>query len=137
MAFVGINYIAVVAAAVAGFLFGFAWYGILGNRWMAALGKTRDQLLPGGKAPVEAMVLTALAQLVMAWMLAGLMGHLGSIDISTGLVAALAVWVGFVLTTTIVNHRFQRASWSLTIIDGGHWLGVLLVQGFVLGVFGL
>ena len=38
-----------------------------------------------------------------------------------------------VMTTQIVNHRFQGLSWNLTLIDGGHWLGVLLVQGIVIG----
>ncbi len=136
MSFAGISYIAVVVAAIAGFAFGFAWYAALGKRWMAALGKTREDLLPGGRHPVEAMSFSALAQLVMAWMLAGLLGHLGTVDVRTGLIAALALWVGFILTTTLVNHRFQRASWALTAIDTGHWLGVLLVQGAVLGAFG-
>jgi hypothetical protein len=32
-----------------------------------------------------------------------------------------------------VNHAFQGAKRSLTLIDGGHWLGVLVLQGAVLG----
>ena len=36
----------------------------------------------------------------------------------------------------LVNHRFQGQGWKLTLIDAGHWLGVLLVMGAVLGLFG-
>lgn len=43
--------------------------------------------------------------------------------------------VGFVLTTLVVNHTFQQARRTLTLIDGGHWLGVLVIQGAVLGWF--
>ena len=137
MSFAGINYLAVIVAAVVSFGFGFAWYATLGKRWMAALGMSRDELLPDGKHPIGTLVLTLVAELVMAWMLAGLLGHLGSIDVKTGLIAGLSLWVGFVATVMLVDHRFQRASWALTLIDGGHWLGVLLVQGAVLGAFRL
>jgi hypothetical protein len=43
---------------------------------------------------------------------------------------------GFVITTMAVNHAFQGARGSLTLLDGGHWLGVLLVQGAILGWWG-
>ena len=137
MSFAGINYLAVAIAAVASFAFGFAWYATLGKRWMAALGMSREELLPGGRHPWGTLVLTFIAELVMAWMLAGLLGHLGTIDVRTGLIAAVSLWVGFVATVMLVDHRFQRASWALSLIDGGHWLGVLLLQGVVIGAFGL
>ena len=132
MAFSGINYLAVVIAAVAGFAFGSVWYGALGKAWMAALGKPKDFFKPH---PVP-FIIAFLCQLVMAWMLAGLIGHLGEITLSGALISAGFVWFGFVLTTMLVNHRFQKATWSLSLIDGGHWLGVLLVMGLVIGLFG-
>jgi hypothetical protein len=36
-----------------------------------------------------------------------------------------------------VNHAFQGAKTTLTLIDGGHWLGVLLLQGTILGAWGV
>jgi hypothetical protein len=33
-------------------------------------------------------------------------------------------------------HSFQGARRGLTVIDGIHWLAVLLVQGLVIGLFG-
>ena len=132
MAFSGINYLAVLVAAVAGFAFGSVWYGALGKAWMAALGKPKEAFKPHPLPFVVAFV----CQLVMAWMLAGLIGHLGEVTLWDALVSAAFVWFGFVLTTMLVNHRFQSATWSLSLIDGGHWLGVLLVMGLVIGLFG-
>jgi hypothetical protein len=54
-----------------------------------------------------------------------------------GITTAFFVWLPFVLGTMIVNHRFQGSSWSLTLIDGGHWLGVFLVMGIVIGLVGV
>lgn len=132
MTFAGISYLAVLVAAVAAFAFGAAWYGVLGKQWMAAVGMT-EQPKP---VPVT-FILTFICQLVMAWVLAGVIGHLGDVTVWNGLVSAAFVWAGFVLTTMLVNHRFQGARWSLSIIDGGHWLGVLLIMGLVIGLFGI
>ena len=54
-----INYLAVLAAAVAGWLIGAVWYGVLGNAWMAALGWTAaDMTGPDGRRrmPIGPMV---------------------------------------------------------------------------------
>ena len=132
MTFAGISYLAVLIAAVAAFAFGAAWYGVLGKRWMAAVGMT-EQPTPS-PAP---FIIAFVCQLFMAWMLAGVIGHLGDVSITTSLLSAVAVWGGFVLTTMVVNHRFQGVTWSLSVIDGGHWLGVLLIMGLVIGLFGV
>ena len=138
MNFAGVSYVAILVAGIAGFVFGSAWYGVLGKSWLAALGKTRDQLKGGLSMPVL-MGLTFAAQLVMAWVLAGVIGHLGvgQVTVVNGLFSALFLWAGLVATTLLVNHRFQGATWSLTLIDGGHWLGVLVVQGLVIGLMGV
>ena len=131
MMFSGTSYLAVLIAAVAGFAFGAIWYGILGKPWMAAVGMTERP-----KPTPAPFIIAFVCQLVMAWMLAGLIGHLGDVTVERSLITAALVWVGFVLTTMLVNHRFQSARWSLSVIDGGHWLGVLLVMGLVVGLFG-
>ena len=133
MQFVGINYLAVVAAAAAGFGVGFIWYGLLGNAWMAALGKSKAELKPR-PAP---FVISAVALLLAAYMLAGLMGHMGEVTPCSGLISAAFVWSGFVVTTIAVNYAFQNARALLALIDAGHWLAVLLVMGLVIGWIGV
>jgi Protein of unknown function (DUF1761) len=70
-------------------------------------------------------------------MLAGLMGHIGDITVRGGVVSGFFVWLGFVITTMGVNHAFAGAKPMLTLIDGFYWLGVLLIQGAVIGAFGV
>ena len=72
----------------------------------------------------------------MAWVLAGVIGHLGTgaITLRSGVIAGALMWLGFVATTLAVNHTFQGAKPILTLLDGGHWLGVLLLQGAVIGL---
>lgn len=134
MAFAGINYIAVLAAGVAGFIFGAIYYTTLGKPWMAAA--NIDEASIDRKNPVPYIV-AIIAQLVMAYMLAGVLGHLGDVTMRGALIAAFFIWLGFIVTTMSVNHRFQGAKPMLTVIDCGHWLGVLVVMGVVLSLIGV
>lgn len=139
MDFAGVNYVAVMVAAAASFIFGGIWYGVFSSPWMAAAGVTVDDI-KAKDGPVLAPYITAfLAELVMAFVLAGVIGHLGAghVTLRNGLISAGMIWVGFVVTSLIVNHAFQGAKRLLTLIDGGHWLGVLLVQGAVIGWMGV
>ena len=135
MEFGGINYLAVLAAAFAGFVTGAVWYTTLSKPWMKAAGLKEDDIVQSPFLYINAFV----CQLVMAWVLAGLVGHLGEgqVTLSNSIISAAFVWFGFVITTQMVNHRFQGKPFSLTIIDGGHWLAVLLVQGAVIGFMGV
>jgi hypothetical protein len=73
----------------------------------------------------------------MAWMLAGLLGHLGAVTLRNGVVSAAFVWFGFILTTMIVNYSFASRDKRLLLIDGGNWLVVLVVIGAVVGGIGV
>jgi Protein of unknown function (DUF1761) len=136
MQFAGMNYIAIVVAAIAAFAFGAVYYGVLSKQWLAAVGRSEADFRAAGATP---FMVSGIAELVMAWVLAGVIGHLGTgmVTIRNGLISALFLWLGFVATTLVVNHAYQGAKRSLTLIDGGHWLGVLLVQGAIIGWFGL
>lgn len=133
MEFTGINYLAIVAAAAAGFMVGGVWYGVLGSAWAKAQGKTKEDFKPQPKP----FIIAIISQLVMAYVLSGLIGHLGDITIFRSVLSALFIWAGFIATSLATNHGFQHAKLSLTLIDGGHWLVVLLVMGAVIGAFGV
>lgn len=138
MTFSGINYVAVVIATLAGFGLGAVWYMILGGAWLKALDKTKEELAEDeGPAKALPFVIAIVAQFIMALMLAGVIGHLGEVTVNNGVITGLFVWVGFVITTMGVNHAFGGAKPMLTLIDGGHWLAVLLIMGAVIGAFGV
>jgi hypothetical protein len=138
MQFAGMNPWAIVVAAIASFVFGAVWYGTLANTWMAAVGKTEADIKNAG-SPIPLYAMTLVALFVMAWVLAGMIGHLGpgQVTLRNGIISGAFAWVGFVATALVVNHGFQGAPRKLTLIDGGHWLGVLLIQGAVIGAMGV
>jgi hypothetical protein len=137
MAFAGINYLAALIAAVAGFAFGAAYYIGLSKQWLAAVGKTKEEV-SAKRSPVP-FIVSIVALLIMAWVLAGGIGHLGpgQVTLQNGVISALFMWLGFVITTLAVNYSFSQRRPMLTIIDGIHWLGVLVIQGAIIGAMGV
>lgn len=136
MSFEGIGFPSVIVAAIAAWLVGAVWYMALAKPWMAALGKTREDLVgPSGKPSMAPFFISFVAELVIAFVLAAFMRNLGVAGIGTGLAVGFLAWLGFVVTSMVVNHSFAGVRPMLTVIDAGHWLAVLLVQGAVLGWF--
>lgn len=133
MSFGGANYIAILVAAVAAYLAGAIYYGWLGKTWMKAA-----RIDPAeAKMSLPLMVTGFLCELVMAWVMAGVIGHFGEVDIKTGLISGFLLWLGFIATTQMVNHRYQGFGWNLTLIDSAHWLIIALLMGGIIGAFGV
>ena len=124
MAFAGLNFVAIGVAAIAGWLIGLLWNQLFAKARTGAL---------------KAFVLAFVADLIMAWMLAGVLGHLGpgQVTLRNGVISAAFLWFGFVLTSTVVNNAFAGRAWGQTAIDVGRWLVVLLTMGAVIGGIGL
>ena len=133
MSFGGANYIAILAAAVAAYLAGAIYYGWLGKTWMKA---ARIDPADAKMSPVL-MATGFICELIMAWVMAGVIGHFGDVSIKTGLISGFLLWLGFMATTLTVNQRYQGFGWNLTLIDGVHWLIVALIMGGVIGAFGV
>ena len=137
MAFAGINYLAIVIAAVAAFAWGAGYYMSLSKQWLAATGMTKEELA-GKRSPVP-FVISFVALLVMGWVLAGLIGHLGAgqVTAKNGIISGLFAWLGFVATTVFVNNAYPGRKYTLSTIDSLHWLGVLVIEGAVIGAMGI
>ena len=134
MSIVDANWIPVFAAAIASWLAGAIWYGVLGKPWMAALGVTEAELKgPEGKVSPAPFILSFIAEIVMALILSGIIGHVGAASVRTGMISGAMCGLGFVATTLVVNNAYAKRRSMLSVIDGGHWLLVLLVQGAVIG----
>jgi hypothetical protein len=131
------NYVAILVAAIGGFAFGAAWYTVLGRQWMAARGVPEAAATARRGPSWLPFAVSFIALLVMAWMLSGILLHLArggtALSLRSGAISGFLLWLGFVITTMAVNHAFHGERSALTLIDGGHWLGVRLIQGAILG----
>ena len=131
--FLAVNWLAVVLATVASFAFGAVWYMSLSRQWLEAVGKTKEQLGVGSTPFIWSVVVEFVMAYFIALFIPALMGTL---DVAAGITTAVLCWFGFVLTSMIMNHRYEGMKWSLTLIDSLHVLGVLVIHGIVIGLFG-
>ncbi len=142
MSFSGINYIAVIIAAIAGFGVGALWYSVLFVKpWMDAMGMNVAEMnarRASGEGPAIAPLLggSIVGNLVMAFILSALLHSLGIASIVASVGTAFLIWLGFVITIMGINNSVGGRKPMLTVIDGGHWLVVLLVMGAIIGAFG-
>ena len=78
MTFAGVNYLAIVVAAVVAWLAGTVWYMAFGKTWLAALEMTPEKMQATNAAGAYSpFILSFVAELVMAWTLAGLLFRIG------------------------------------------------------------
>jgi hypothetical protein len=134
MDFSVVNWLAVIVAAVVAWLFGAVWYIALSKPWMKAA-----KIDPANKKPsIAPFIISFVAEVVMAFVLTLVVGALtgGEPNPLAGVIFGFVLWLGFVATTVSANHRYQGFGWNLTLIDAGHWLGVLLIIGAIIGWFG-
>ena len=137
MVFAGLNYLAILLAALAAFGWGAIYYMTLSKQWLAAVGISKEQMQAGASA--SPFVISFVALIVMSWVLAGTVGHLGpgQVTLKNGIISGLFLWLGFIATTVFVNNAYPGRKYSLSVIDSIHWLGVVVIEGAVIGAMGV
>ncbi len=138
MSFSNVNYLSILVAAVAAWIFGGIYYSALGRQWMAAQGKTLEQCKAeqAGKsaaAKTAPFIIVFVSEFIIAWMIYGILFHLNMYTLRGGIISALFCWFGFVLTTMATNNAFQSRRVMLTVIDGIAWLGAFVIIGAIVG----
>jgi len=140
MHFANVNWLAIFIAAAAGYGVGAVWYLIFGKRWRTANGMTEQTVKSGGTGAVISYFLAAIANVMIAVTFAGILFHMrgvGPSPLRTAIISAVVLWLGFILSTLMVNYSFARRPRVLIAIDSGHWLAVMLVMAVILGLMGV
>ena len=132
---VGINYWAVIVAAVVAFVIGGLWYSpiLFGRAWMRL--RRIDDTAAARTKMRPAEILAELARgLVVAAVLAGFVVHLVVVNWAGAIYLGLAVWIGFQATSIIGSVIHENYPWKLYAIHTGDALAKTLVMAVILGV---
>lgn len=124
--------LAVVVAALSGFMVGGLWYGpIFGKPWLAATGFTAEQLKRDG-SPMRSYLTAFVANLIGAYALAAVLGaDVGTMD---GAFAGLFVGLAWVATAFATSYAFENRGMPLLMINAGYQVVALMVTGAVIGL---
>lgn len=131
-----INYLAVLAAAVAAFVFGFLWHGpVFGKLWMSLSGITQEQMeaakAKGMGAMKWQMLGTFLQQLLTAYVFALFAMWMGFMDVSGALQLAFWSWLGFIVTTQLNGVLWENRSKHLYLFNITYQLASFMILSLI------
>jgi hypothetical protein len=131
MDFTVTNWLAVIVAGLVPMAIGAAWYArpVFGDRWIAALGKSPDEV----GQPGMSMIVAALAFILMSLVMSVLLPDPRSL--TTGIVFAVVAWSGFVFAAVVVNAAFERPNRTVVMLFLGYMLVSMVVMGAILGAW--
>lgn len=128
---VRIRWPALILVVIAHLILGAAWYAVLEEPWLAAVGRTAEEV-PAGSPVLYA--LPVAAALLNAWLVAWMLDRSGRRGAVAGVGAGLGVVAATIVPFALVHNAFAGFPFSLTLIDAGLEVVSLAVTGWILGV---
>lgn len=123
------EFLSVIAAAVAAWVFGAIWYGVIGKQWMAASGLTEETVNRSNPAPYFVSFLCAL-------LVAGMMRHVlvssGVETVGKGLLTGLGLGLFVAAPWGVTNVMFAQRDRALIWMDGIYPTVGMALMGVVL-----
>jgi hypothetical protein len=129
----GINYLAVIAAALSTFIIGGLWYSpLLFHRAWASTNGFSEADLKGGEGRIFGIAF--LLALIMAANLAAFLGAPGT-TVAWGATAGALAGLGWVAPAIATIALFERRSFAYIAINGGYFAVAFVVMGAILGAW--
>ncbi len=132
---VEVNLAAVLVAAALYWLLGALWYSpvLFAERWVAAVGFSDEEMAAAEPAP--GMVMTAVGDLVAAYVLATVLVYAGAATALEGLWLGALLGLGFVATTNLTDVGFEGDPWELYAINTGYHVVGFTIMGTLLAAW--
>ena len=128
-----VNYLAVIAAAVATFVLGGLWYSpaLFGKVWQREAGVTEEKMKTANMALIFG--LTFVLSLIAAWVFALFLGPRP--PMALGLGAGFSAGLCWVAASFGINYLFERRSLKLWLINGGYHTLQFTIIGLILALW--
>jgi uncharacterized protein DUF1761 len=128
------NYPAIVVAAVAYWILGGIWYGVLFNKpWMALEHMTIEQAQ--SVSPVIPYIVSFVLELLIAYSIAQICIWRNANTVGRGASVGVLLWIGFVGPITFMNYMFEMRPKELFAINAFYPLAGLVLMGAILGAW--
>lgn len=130
------EFLNVIAAALAAFAFGAVWYMSMSRAWLAAAEIPVDANgKPQGNGSAMPFLVGLLAMIVVAGMMRHLLGASGVVTVGGGAIAGFGVGAFLITPWVAMNYAFSMRKPGLTVIDGVNSVVGCTIMGAVLNAF--
>ena len=128
----GINFLAVVVAAVAAFVVSLVWYIVFGKE----LAKVSTAFAEGQRKRQPWKMLAVIAQsLVLALVLAYFLGLIGNVDWMGAIRIGVLLWIGLSAVQWVGSIMWEKVPLKMAAIHAGDWLVKLVLIAVIVSVW--
>jgi hypothetical protein len=128
------NYLAILAAAIACFLFEAGWYTLFMQTWLNGIGRTMQWLeSAAGYNPALQYGTAFVSAALTATAISCVTQLTGAQTAFRGIKVGALLWLGFVLTTCSTEYVFEERPYSLLAVNAGYWLLGMMLMGAIVG----
>ena len=129
----GARHLAVWIAAIVFFVLGAIWYTLLSAPWLAAIGKTMEQMTSDQAGSPLPYIIGFVAILVMCYTLAWLIERLQATTFAGGMGLGAAIAAGFISANLALNYGFEWRAVTLWVINAVYAIVGLAIAGAIIG----
>jgi hypothetical protein len=135
MSKIRLNWIAILVAAIASFLFEALWFSFFMNEWLAGIGRTKEWLMASGLNPSIQYATAILCSIIVAAVLTICIQASGEQTARRGILCAALIWFGFIATSWAKEYIFEVRTLQIYFINAGYALFDLILIGAIVGAW--
>jgi hypothetical protein len=130
-----LNWVAILVAAIASFLFEALWFSVFMSQWLAGIGRTMEWLTSSGMSPAIQYGVAILCSVTTATVLTICIQASGEQTALRGIICGAVIWFGFVATSWAKEYIFEVRTMQIFAINAGYSLFDLMLIGAIVGVW--
>ena len=130
------EFLNVIAAAFASWVFGAVWYMSLAKPWMEVSGvEVGEDGKPANGSDPMPFILSALCMVLVAGMMRHMLGMAGIDSVGKSALVGIGIGLFFISPWIMINNAYTGRPFKLTVIDGGYAVCGCAIIGIVLALF--
>ena len=131
------NYLAVVVAAVAYWVLGAIWFGVVFGRQWLQLEHIPPEQVAAMKGAVAAFpyIMSFVLNLIIAFVLAQLCAWRNATTAARGASLGVLLWIGIIGPVTYTTNMYEMRPLNLFLLNEGYVLVGLFLMGAILGAW--
>jgi Protein of unknown function (DUF1761) len=114
-----LNWVAILVAAIASFLFEALWFSIFMNQWLTGIGRTKEWLMATGLNPAIQYGVAILCSIVAAAVLSICIQASEEQTARRSILCAVVIWFGFIAASWAKAYIFEVRTLQIYAIDPG------------------
>jgi hypothetical protein len=130
-----LNWIAILVAAIASFLFEALWFSVFMKEWLNGIGRTMEWLVASGLNPAIQYAVAILCSIIVAMVLSICIQASGEQTARRGVIVGAVIWFGFIATSWAKAYIFEVRTLQIYAINTGYAFFDLMLIGAIVGAW--